>query len=228
MNKLSTLSVHVFLTVCIILSGCQSIPKNVGMSSTGADIGMVYKAKVKAIYPIYVRPDGGNSTSNGVSIIAETLTEGLLGSSPSVRALSAVSSSLARAATGMYEDRFAGLYCHYILEVQGRDLLNSISGSGFSSGSRFSSGSGLNNRPPPGFDDEGRESEPPQADYRMNDLWNQFEENLGGWEGVTKIDSRRENNNSDIFVVNPCRNFRIGTSVTISRGERSIILQPSY
>lgn len=254
--KLSTAGV---LLMSGVITGCESLPKNVGVASSSSEIGVVYTAKVKAIYPIFVKPDIDHSSSDGVGVLAEALTERVFGLSSS--GLADASSEFARAATGMYEERYAGLYCHYILEVDGNDLLNELGvdndnddedrferrsrSRSFrdedededenyrSRGSLDRSNSYESRSRPRSNSLTSRSSVNRTVDRRvenrMNDLWGRLEETLGEWEGVSSIEvSQNSPKAKRIFVVNPCRNFRIESSVTISKGDETVILQPSF
>ena len=266
LRKLINKTVAVF-ALGVLLTGCESLPKNVGMSESGAEIGMVYKARLKAIYPIFVRPDIDNSASDGVGVLAEALTERAFGLRSSSSRLSAAASDFARAATGMYEERYAGLFCHYILEVDNENLVSSIGGGrsgydnerreeGYEEGYEEAYEDDMDERDED--EDEDNESDADdererrielrnrkrrqqsrrsnvrrqvdrRVESRMGDLWGRLEKTLGEWQGVTNIDRNNGSaKSSDVFVVNPCRNFSVGSMVTISKGGQTIILQPSY
>ena len=234
-----SLNHHTCLALSILaLTGCQSLPKNMGIASSGSEIGLVYVAKVKAIYPIFVKPDyAENSYSGGVGSIAEAITENIFESSSSVFQLSNIASSLAQSATGVYEERFAGLYCHYILEISGRDLIDDINSSNNNNNESFSNNV-VNN-----FSDNVEvEVSKVQSTLKIDAV--EIDKNSGFTTGpqdevVTQKTSSSETPTKttsevqkkkrelpNVFVTNPCRNFKISSKVTVSKSNDTVILQP--
>lgn len=108
------------------LFSCQPLPKNIGVSSSISEIGIVYTAKIKAIYPIFVPTFVNNSYADGIAEVAGVIVEDIYGKSRRVFQYSSIASSFARTGTGIYEERYAGYHCHYILEINNDSLIQDI------------------------------------------------------------------------------------------------------
>ena len=267
-RKCSLNILFILLTVFCLFS-CQPLPKNIGMSASTFEIGIVYTAKVKAIYPIFVESFINHSYADGIGEAAGALVDDALQSSVHAYKYSAIAanlvSTIANTTTGIYEERYAGFYCHYILEVNDESLIEDIKdsdnsdyydddnnnyrynnnyyndtddsfeevnykneththveideNSGFTLGNNEESVSDFSST-------ESQEIEKNAAEIFQAQLEALIASNIEK-EKKIRLLMREKKKLPKIFVVNPCRNFQIGSSVTVSKSESTVILQPN-
>lgn len=267
-ERKSSFNILFILLTIFCLFSCQPLPKNIGMSASTFEIGIVYTAKVKAIYPIFVESFVNHSYADGIGEAAGALVDDALQGSAHAFKYSVIAanlvSTIASTTTGIYEERYAGFYCHYILEVNDESLIEDIQdtdnsdyydddssnryndnyysnndgfeetnynnetlthveideNSGFTSGNNeeYASDSSPN---------ENQDIEKNAADIFKEQLEALVASNIEKEKKIRQL-MRDKKKLPKIFVVNPCRNFPINSSVTVSKSENTVILQPNF
>lgn len=256
-NRLIKQKMSIYTSLLIIstfyLFSCQPLPKNIGVSLSPSEIGIVYTAKVKAIYPIFVDSFRNHSYADGVGQTTSLIAEDLFKGSSRVFQYSSILSSFARTGTGIYEDRYAGFYCHYILELSDKALIddikandnvydefddsNSYDGNSYDGNSNFEEDNDYNSGPTPIEIDKNSgfvltESREDEAEKSVAAL---FKEQLAALVAINiekekKIQQllQKKKDIPKVFVVNACRDFQIGSLVTVSKSDNIVILQPNF
>ncbi len=230
-------------TIFCFLAACSGPPKNIGIAASGSEIGETYEGKLSGIYPVFVDLALERDYSAGSGAVLEAMALRLLQNNDYAAQYALGANGLASTATGIYEDRYAGAFCQYFLEVNDQDLLDSLSGDFFD----VDEDDNLVQQQvyDLGFRIEDTENEISDLALQLEDstdnavrvrtqaLIDRLQDRIAGYNSrmdtLLGVDSSDEDiEASTIFVVNPCRDFKVGSTVIISKNVNTVILQPTF
>lgn len=114
----------VSLIVAVLSIAACTTPKNVAVSNNPLALASVHKAKVVAIYPVFI-PHGVTIERGGAAAqsLGEVIGDAVFENSVRQSQLSTLSGNVAEAVSGAYEERYNGGFCQYFITTTDSQLI---------------------------------------------------------------------------------------------------------
>lgn len=214
------------LVAALYCGGCATIPQDVAMGSNASPFGLVYTGKLVRVERAYMTSSYGGDTRFDASASSATLLLAHLAKKDENTYLTSAASDFAAALSGETEGFFRSRYCQYYISVADTELIEAMK-----SNSSSSSDSEQNKL------DQYRElqnireqlsslqTDPESEDFdytksQIRDLNQQLQDVFLKLEDANRAPKSRV-----ISVINPCRNFKIGATIEISKYQDQVILE---
>lgn len=214
------------LVAAFYCAGCATAPRDVAMVSGTSPFGLVYSGKLVRVERAYLSSDYSGTTRFDTSASSTALLLAHLAKKDNETALTTAASDLAAAMSGETEGRYRNRYCQYYISVDDAELIEAMKST--STASADSEQYKLEQyRELQNIRDQlaSMQVDPESQDYdytkaQIRDLNQQLKDMFLKLEDASRAPRSRV-----ISVINPCRNFKIGADIEISKYQDQIVLE---